>query len=115
MIRYLYILLALFILFAFSACATKTQEKKMTDSTDKAKILTPFEQLSFKSEGKTVFEDEGKFILIEGSKCMQRDNGAEAATVLQWIEMPGYVDSATVVLNGWDLRCLLYTSDAADE
>ena len=106
MIRYLYILLALFILFAFSACASKTQEKKMLDSPDKAKILTPFEQLSFKSEGKTVFEDEGKFILIEGSKCMQRDNGAEAATVLQWIEMPGYVDSATVVLNGWDLRYL---------
>jgi len=106
MIGYLYILLALFILFAFSACASKTQEKKMLDSPDKAKILTPFEQLSFKSEGKTVFEDEGKFILIEGSKCMQRDNGAEAATVLQWIEMPGYVDSATVVLNGWDLRYL---------
>lgn len=105
MIRYLYILLGLFILFAFSACATKTQVKKTIDSTDKAKIATPFEQLSFKSEGKR-FLRMRKFILIEGSKCMQRDNGAEAATVLQWIEMPGYVDSATVVLNGWDLRYL---------
>ena len=35
---------------------------------------------------------------------MQRDNGREPVTSVQWVEMPGYVDSGTVVLNGWDLR-----------
>src|SRR5687768_2365373 len=106
MIRHASMLLALCILLLLSACATKTQEKKPVDASGGSKITTPFEQLSFKTTGKTVFEDDGKFILIEGSKCIQRDNGAEAATVLQWIEMPSYVDNGTVVLNGWDLRYL---------
>ena len=107
MIRHASMLLALCILLLLSACAAKkTQEKKPVDASGGAKITTPFEQLSFKTTGKTVFEDDGKFILIEGSQCMQRDNGAEAATVLAWIEMPGYVDNGTVVLNGWNLRYL---------
>lgn len=106
MIRYWCKLLVLFILILLSACATKTQEKKEPGSVDKTKAPALFEQLTFKSEAKTVFEDEGKFILIEGSQCTQRDNGAQAAAVLQWVEMPGYVDSGTVVLNGWDLRYL---------
>jgi len=106
MIRPVPILLAIFILFSLSACATKTQEKKRIDSSAGSQTAIPFEQLSFKATGKTVFEDDGKFILIEGSKCIQRDNGKEVATVLQWVEMPNYVDSGTVVLNGWDLRYL---------
>ena len=106
MIRHAPMLLALFMLFLFMACATKSQEKKSVDVSRGSRIATPFEQLSFKTTGKTVFEDDGKFILIEGSQCMQRDNGAEAATVLAWIEMPGYVDNGTVVLNGWNLRYL---------
>ena len=106
MIRHVPILLAIGILFLFSACASKTQEKKSIEASGGSKIVTPFEQLSFKTTGKTVFEDEGKFILIEGSQCIQRDNGAETATILQWVEMPSYVDSGTVVLNGWDLRYL---------
>ncbi|WP_297325756.1 hypothetical protein [Nitrosomonas sp.] len=106
MIRHTLMLLALGMLLLLVACASKTQEKKPADSATGSKIATPFEQLSLKSSGKTVFEDAGKFILIEGSKCMQRENGAEVATILQWIEMPGYVDSGTVVLNGWDLRYL---------
>lgn len=106
MIRHTLMLFALSILLLLVACASKTQEKKPVDSAAGSKIVTPFEQLSLKTSGKTVLEDVGKFILIEGSKCMQRENGAEAATILQWVEMPGYVDNGTVVLNGWDLRYL---------
>lgn len=106
MIRHAFMLLAIGIPFLFSACASKIQEKKPLEASGGSKIATPFEQLSLKTTGKTVFEDEGKFILIEGSQCIQRDNGAEAATILQWVEMPSYVDSGTVVLNGWDLRYL---------
>lgn len=106
MIRHTLMLFALSVLLLLVACASKTQEKKPVDSAAGSKIATPFEQLSLKTSGKTVLEDAGKFILIEGSKCMQREDGAEAATILQWIEMPGYVDNSTVVLNGWDLRYL---------
>jgi|GEM_PF-2901183 len=106
MIRHALMLLAIGIPFLFSACASKTQEKKPIEASGGSKIATPFEQLSLKTIGKTVFEDEGRFILIEGSQCIQRDNGAETATILQWVEMPSYVDSGTVVLNGWDLRYL---------
>lgn len=106
MIRHALMLFAIGIPFLFSACASKTQEKKPIEASGGSKIATPFEQLSLKTTGKTVFEDEGKFILIEGSQCIQRDNGAEAATILQWVEMPSYVDGGTVVLNGWDLRYL---------
>jgi hypothetical protein len=106
MIRHAPLFLAICMLSLLTACASKPQEKKTTLSSDKSQPATLFEQLTLKGTGKTVFEDEGKFILIEGSKCMQRDKGSEAATVLQWIEMPSYVDSGTVVLNGWDLRYL---------
>lgn len=106
MIRYGYMLLALFTLLLLSACASKYKEQKASNPADKIKAPTSFEQLTFKSEGRTVFEDEGKFILIEGNKCVQHDSGEETATVLQWIELPSYVDSGTVVLNGWDLRFL---------
>ncbi|PSJ17950.1 hypothetical protein [Nitrosomonas supralitoralis] len=106
MIRYGSLLLALSILFLLSACASKSLEQKTINAADKVRIPTSFEQLTFKSEGRTVFEDEGKFILIEGNKCTQRDSGSEAATVLQWIELPNYVDSGTVILNGWDMRFL---------
>ena len=106
MIQRVPIFLALCILLSLAACATKTQGKKPAASSDRPQATTPFEQLSLKTIGKTVFEEDGKFVMIEGSKCIQRDNGKEAATVLQWVEMPGYVDNGTVVLNGWDLRYL---------
>lgn len=106
MIRHISMLSALSMLLLLAACATKTQQKKSADLPDGSKITTAFEQLSLKTSGRTVFEDHGKFILIEGSKCVQRNNGSETAAVLQWIEMPSYVDSGTVVLNGWDLRYL---------
>jgi hypothetical protein len=106
MIQRLPIFLALCILLSLAGCATKTQEKKPVVSSDRSQATTPFEQLSLKTIGKTVFEEDGKFVMIEGSQCIQRDNGKEAATVLQWVEMPSYVDNGTVVLNGWDLRYL---------
>lgn len=87
-------------------CATKTEEKKLSDLSGKSKVTTPFEQLSVTAPEKKVYEDVDKFILIEGSKCIQHHNGMDAATILHWIEMPNYVNSGTVVLNGWDLRYL---------
>lgn len=105
MIRRLSTFLALFLLL-LAACAGKTPEKRAFADSVKAAASTPFEQLTFKAEGKAVFEDHGKFIMLEGSKCMQRDNGSEPAVITQWLEMPGYVDNGTVVLNGWDLRYL---------
>lgn len=106
MIRCLHIAFALLIPLLLSACASKMPEKKVLDAAVKAAAPTPFEQLTFKAEARTVFEDRGKFIMLEGSKCMQRDNGAEPVIITQWLEMPGYVDNGTVVLNGWDLRYL---------
>ncbi len=106
MIRSLHITLALLTLLLLSACASKAPDRKALVAAGNAAAPTPFEQLTFKAEGKTVFEDHGKFIMLEGSKCMQRDNGMEPAVITQWLEMPGYVDSGTVVLNGWDLRYL---------
>ncbi len=102
--HWLFVILS--ILLLLPACANKSQQKKSMESPTTPKAVTPFEQLSLKTMGKTVFEDDGKFILIEGTKCVQRENGAEAATIIAWIEMPGYVDNGSVVLNGWDLRYL---------
>lgn len=106
MVRPVHILPVIGMLMLLFSCATKTQEKKPLAALTGSQAITPFEQLSFKTIGRTVFEDHGKFVLIEGSKCIQRDKGTQAATVLQWVEMPSYVDQGTVVLNGWDLRYL---------
>lgn len=105
--RSMYQLLSVFVLCLLLSCASKSPEKRLVDSIEKSiKPSSVFEQLTFSPEGKTIFEDAGNFILIEGSKCVRRDNGMEPATIVQWIEMPGYVDHGTVVLNGWDLRFL---------
>ncbi|MBL8498852.1 hypothetical protein ABF87_08405 [Nitrosomonas sp. JL21] len=104
--RALWWLVLLGILAVLSACASKAQQKKSPDASDRAKAATPFEQLSLKTTARTSFEDNGRFILMEGTKCVQRDSGAEAATVVAWIEMPHYVDNGSIVLNGWDLRYL---------
>lgn len=93
-------------LLLLAACSTKTQEKKPQVLWEKSRMVTPFEQLSQSATEKIVYEDAGKFILIEGSKCIQRENGMDTATILHWIEMPSYVDSGSIVLNGWDLRYL---------
>lgn len=107
MIRHVLWLLALIsILSGLAGCASKTQEKKSAEPSNLSKVPTPFEQLSLKTTAKTAFEDSGRFIMMEGTKCVQRDSGAEAATVVAWIEMPHYVDNGSIVLNGWDLRYL---------
>lgn len=107
MVRHLSRLISLFVLCLLFSCASKPTGKRADDSAEQPiKPASVFEQLTFKSDGRTVFEDDGNFILIEGSKCVQRDHGAEPAVATQWIEMPGYVDRGTVVLNGWDLRFL---------
>lgn len=60
----------------------------------------------FKTNRRTSHEDPGKFIMIEGNQCTARDRGPEPATMLITIDMPSYVDQATAILNGWDLRYL---------
>lgn len=106
MIRHVLWMLVLIGMALLAACASKTQQKKPQESSNLSKALTPFEQLSLKTTAKTAFEDSGRFILMEGTKCVQRDSGAEAATVIAWIEMPDYVDNGSIMLNGWDLRYL---------
>ena len=98
-------LLALLMLLGLLACVAR--ENRSIDTVrqgEKPSII--FEQLASKFEGRVVIEDEGKFILLEGSKCVQREDATAAATIIQWIELPGYVDRGTVILNGWDLRFL---------
>lgn len=106
MIHYRSVFLAVSILIALSACATKPQDSVNTFPSDQSQSKTPFEQLSFGKTRKIAFEDEGTFLMVEGSECIQRDKGPESATMLLFVDMPNYVDSGTVVLNGWDLRYL---------
>ena len=102
--RFILFFLVIHLLFS---CASKSAIERPAVLTEKpAEPISFFQQLTVKSNEKTVFEDNGNFILIEGSKCLQQDNGAEAAVIVQRIEMPDYVDNGTVTLNGWDLRFL---------
>lgn len=103
---YVKLMIVMAMLMMLSACATKSQDKPQPVLPVAAQPATPFEQLSFKATRKTVYEDSGRFIMIEGSECTQRNGGTDAATMLLWVSMPYYVDSGTVVLNGWDLRYL---------
>ena len=106
MMHYRSIFLAVTILIVLSACATKPQDSVNTFPSDQSQIKTPFEQLSFGKTRKIAFEDEGTFLMVEGSECIQRDKGLASVTKLLFVDMPNYVDSGTVVLNGWDLRYL---------
>ena len=96
--------LVVIMLIILSACASKSQEKSFPSY--QSQIKTPFEQLSFGAIRKTVFEDSGKFVMVEGSECIQNADGSVPATILSFVDMPSYVDSGTVILNGWDLRYL---------
>lgn len=104
--RYQTISFVVIMLFILSACASKTQQRNHAFPADQSQVKTPFDQLSFGKTRKTAFDD-GKFIIVEGSECVQRDDGSASATILSFIDMPNYVDSGTVILNGWDLRYLL--------
>lgn len=44
--------------------------------------------------------------MVEGNQCTVRNRGPEPSTMLITIDMPPYVNQATAILNGWDLRYL---------
>ena len=94
-----------FLLVMLSACAAKTYDR---DSFQHSTISQPTttSELFYTATRKLAFEDEGRFIMVEGSECTQRDHGPGSATMLLSIDMPEYVDSGTALLNGWDLRYL---------
>lgn len=90
---------------ALAGCVTSKKDRNMMRAPDAQGTLSP-NQPFFKANRKINFEDSGKFIMVEGSQCAQRDKGPESATMLITVDMPAYVDQGTVVLNGWDLRYL---------
>ncbi|UJP05747.1 MAG: hypothetical protein LZF61_01880 [Nitrosomonas sp.] len=105
--RHMHRFFALLMLCSLAACVSKTLEKKPAGTAvEPTKSSSIFEQLAFKSDGKTVIDDNGQFVLIEGHKCIRHDGGDDPATIVQWIEMPSDITEGTVVLNGWDLRFL---------
>lgn len=104
--RYQTISVILSILVILTACSSKPKVSDNNFPADLSGTHSPFEQISSGSAQKAVFEDSGKFVMIEGSECLQRDNGDESATMLVLVDMPDYVDRGTVILNGWDLRYL---------
>lgn len=106
MSRDLHIPVGVAALLALSACSMNPQDRDHMIPPDGSRVATPFDQLKFKAAHETSFEDDGKFISVEGRECTQADRGPESATMLLLVDMPSYVDSGTVVLNGWDLRYL---------
>ncbi|MDR4516615.1 MAG: hypothetical protein MRK00_04420 [Nitrosomonas sp.] len=83
----------------------------MTGRKDSAKMTPPDTQSGLAAERqfftvnrKIAFEDDGKFIMIEGSQCTEQAHGPDSASMLITHDMPNYVNRGTVVLNGWSLR-----------
>jgi hypothetical protein len=88
-----------------SGCMTSKKERTMmppSESQNATSTNLPF----FKTNRRTSYEDPGKFIMVEGNQCAVRDRGPEPVTMLITIDMPSYVNQATAILNGWDLRYL---------
>lgn len=101
--RYRLLLLGAVILMMLLGCMTSRKDRDMSlPSGGSLSTGQPF----FKGDRKTSFEDAGKFIMVEGSRCTERANGPESATMLITIDLPAYVNQGTVILNGWDLRYL---------
>lgn len=92
------------VLVMLTGCMTSREGKGLPHSGSQS--TSPADQPFYKAVRKTSFEDDGKFILVEGNQCKQRDSGSEPATMLITIDMPAYVNQGTVVLNGWNLRYL---------
>ena len=86
-------------------CMASKKERNITPPSE-SPSATPTNLPFFKTNRRTSYEDPGKFIMVEGSQCVIRDRGPEPATMLITIDMPSYVDQATAILNGWDLRYL---------
>lgn len=88
-----------------TGCVTSKKNRDMMSLPGSQDVALPGQPF-FKASRKTSFEDSGKFIMLEGSQCAERDKGPESATMLITVDMPAYVNQGTVVLNGWDLRYL---------
>lgn len=100
-----HIMLSLFLLMILTACASGGGDKDvllLPGTTGSFSVDRPF----FKADRKISFEDDGKFIMVEGNQCAEREHGPKAASMLVTVDMPNYVNRGTVVLNGWDLRYL---------
>lgn len=102
---YLDKLLMAMICISLSACVANRSDRDDFEPQSTSGGTTP-PALFYKAAQRTAFEDDGKFIMVEGSECIQRDHGPGWATMLVMVTMPDYVDRGTVVLNGWDLRYL---------
>ncbi|MDR4521169.1 MAG: hypothetical protein R3E36_11355 [Nitrosomonas sp.] len=88
-----------------SGCMTSKKEQNMPPPSE-SQSATPTNLPFFKTNRRTSYEDPGKFIMVEGNQCTVRDRGPEPSTMLITIDMPPYVNQATAILNGWDLRYL---------
>lgn len=86
-------------------CMTSKKEQNMPPPSE-SQSATPTNLPFFKTNRRTSYEDPGKFIMVEGNQCTVRDRGPEPSTMLITIDMPPYVNQATAILNGWDLRYL---------
>lgn len=99
------VLFGIVMLVMLTGCMTGSEDKDMMSSIGSQQSF-PYDRPFFKADRKTSFEDDGKFIMVEGSQCTKREHGPEPATMLITVDMPVYVNRGTVVLNGWDLRYL---------
>lgn len=86
-------------------CMTSKKEQNMPPPSE-SQSATPTNLPFFKTNRRTSYEDPGKFIMVEGNQCTVRNRGPEPSTMLITIDMPPYVNQATAILNGWDLRYL---------
>ncbi len=102
---YCRILLGMVMLVILTGCMTGREDKDIMSPSESQSVLSP-DRPFFKADRKTSFEDDGKFIMVEGNQCTIREHGPESATMLITVDMPTYVNRGTVVLNGWDLRYL---------
>ena len=93
------------ILILLTGCMTGRKDKDMMTPPDSQSGL-PTEQPFFTANRKIAFEDDGKFIMIEGSQCTEQIHGSDSASMLITHDMPTYVNRGTVLLNGWNLRYL---------
>jgi hypothetical protein len=99
------ILFGIVMLVMLTGCMTGREDKDMMSPSEPKRAL-PSDRPFFKASRKTNFEDDGKFIMVEGNQCTIREHGPESASMLITVDMPTYVNRGTVVLNGWDLRYL---------
>ena len=102
---YRHIMFGVIQLMMLTGCVTGQDDNDVTllPGSQKTFIVDrPF----FKADRKISFEDNGKFIMVEGNQCTKREHGPGSASMLVTVDMPNYANNGTVVLNGWDLRYL---------